>query len=341
MKPARLLSACALALLCSCDGSLIGAPAASDRTSVFDDLWHQVDLHYSFFVLKRINWDSLGAVYRPLAVNATTDASLADVLARMLTELADVHVALTPTGSLTRRYQAKFEFTPTFFDASRVFRRYVTVSPTAPVAGHVRFGLIAPGVGYVSVPSFLGSGWANEMDAAIAALAGATRMIVDVRDNGGGNQPLAVDIAGRFADRARTFGYVRRRNGPAHTDFTDFAAQTVSPSGPTQFTGPVYLLANRRSASSAEDFVRAMHALPNVTVVGDTTAGAAGGPIVRELANGWTYQVSSWIEYGLDRTPFEGVGLAPDVLVKATAADALRDMDPPLERAVALAKAGS
>ena len=120
MKPARLLSACAFALLCSCDGSLIGAPAASDRTSVFDDLWHQVDLHYSFFVLKRINWDSLGAVYRPLAVNATTDASLADVLARMLAELADVHVALTPTGSSTRRYQAKFEFAPTFFDASRV-----------------------------------------------------------------------------------------------------------------------------------------------------------------------------------------------------------------------------
>ena len=87
--------------------------------------------------------------------------------------------------------------------------------------------------------------------------------------------------------------------------------------------------------------MRAMHALPTVTVVGDTTAGAAGGPIVRELANGWTYQVSSWIEYGLDRTPFEGVGLAPDVLVKATAADAQRDMDPPLERAVALAKAGS
>jgi hypothetical protein len=340
VKPTRLLSACALAILCSCDGSLIGAPAASDRVSVFDDLWHQVDLHYSFFALKGINWDSLGAVYRPRAANATTDAALADVLSRMLAELADVHVSLTPTGSTTLRYVARFEIAPTFFDASRVFRRYVTAS-TAPSAGHVRFGRIAPEVGYISVPSFLGSGWANEMDSAIAALAGVTSMIVDVRDNGGGNQPLAIDVAGRFADRSRTFGYVRRRNGPAHTDFTDYAPQTITPSGPAQFTRPVYVLANRKSASSAEDFVQAMRALPNVRIVGDSTAGAAGGPIVRELPNGWTYQLSSWIEYGLDRTPFEGVGLVPDVLVKASATDAQRDADPALERALALAKSGS
>jgi C-terminal processing protease CtpA/Prc len=306
---------------------------------VFDDLWHQVDLHYSFFALKGINWDSLGAVYRPLAVSATSDAALADVLSRMLAALSDVHVSLTPAGGATLRYVARFESAPTYFDASRVFRRYVTGS-SAPGAGHVRFGRIASDVGYVSVPSFLGSGWADEMDSAIAALAGVTRMIVDVRDNGGGNQPLAIDVAGRFADRSRTFGYVRRRNGPAHTDFTDWAAQTVAPSGPTQFTRPVYMLANRKSASSAEDFVLAMRALPNVTVLGDTTAGAAGGPIVRELANGWTYQVSSWIEYGLDRTPFEGVGLAPDVLVKGSSTDWQHDSDPALERAVALAKAG-
>jgi C-terminal processing protease CtpA/Prc len=164
------------------------------------------------------------------------------------------------------------------------------------------------------VPSFLGSGWANEMDAAIAALAGATRMIVDVRDNGGGNQPLAVDIAGRFADRAsqvpegvgvsqpapgvRLLALPRRRSRlPARRNSRGqfICSQTANP--------PAAL------GISCERCT-----LPNVTVVGDTTAGGWRTDCSR-LANGWTYQVSSWIEYGLDRTPIEGVGLAPDVLV--------------------------
>jgi C-terminal processing protease CtpA/Prc len=80
-----------------------------------------------------------------------------------------------------------------------------------------------------------------------------------------------------------------------------------------------------------------MRSIPGVTVVGDTTAGASGGPIVRELANGWTYQLSEWIEYTTAYATFEDVGLAPDIVVKASAADMSRGSDPVLERALALA----
>ena len=164
-----------------------------------------------------------------------------------------------------------------------------------------------------------------------------TSLIVDVRDNGGGQYKLAASIAGRFADRTRTFGYVRYRNGPGHGDFTNYIAETVSPAGPRQFTGSVYVLTNRRDFSSAEDFVLAMRVLPTVTVVGDTTGGASGGPIVRELPNGWTYQLSEWIEYTPDREMFEGVGLAPKVVVKATRTDSDRSIDASLSRAITLA----
>jgi C-terminal processing protease CtpA/Prc len=138
----------------------------------------------------------------------------------------------------------------------------------------------------------------------------------------------------------RTFGYVRLRNGPAHDDFTDYIAETVAPTGTRRFGGTVFVLTNRRDFSTAEDFVLAMRAMPRTTIVGDTTAGASGGPIVGELSNGWTYRLSAWIEYTPLHLAFEGVGLAPDVVVQATAADSARGVDAALERALSLALGG-
>jgi C-terminal processing protease CtpA/Prc len=76
---------------------------------------------------------------------------------------------------------------------------------------------------------------------------------------------------------------------------------------------------------------------PQTTIVGDTTGGASGGPIVRELPNGWTYELSQWIEYTPNKTTFEGVGLAPDVVVKPTSATFAAGKDEVLEQAIALA----
>jgi C-terminal processing protease CtpA/Prc len=73
-------------------------------------------------------------------------------------------------------------------------------------------------------------------------------------------------------------------------------------------------------------------------IVGDTTAGATGGPIIRELANGWTYQLSEWIEYTSDRVPFESVGLAPTIVARTTADESARGVDAVLERAMELAR---
>jgi C-terminal processing protease CtpA/Prc len=178
------------------------------------------------------------------------------------------------------------------------------------------------------------------MDEVLAHLPDATSLVIDIRNNTGGTTALAPDIAGRFTEAERTFGYVRLRNGPAHDDFTNYIKETVTPTGTRRFGGTVFVLTNRRDFSTAEDFVLAMRATPRATIVGDTTAGASGGPIVGELSNGWTYRLSAWIEYTPLYRTFEGAGLAPDVVVQPTAADAARGVDAALERALALARTG-
>src|SRR5262249_21664644 len=116
--------------------------------------------------------------------------------------------------------------------------------------------------------------------------------------------------------------------------FSDDITETVKPEGTRHHDGAVYVLSNRGCMSAAEDFILAMRILPTTTVLGDTTVGASGGPLVRELANGWTYQMSQWVAYTPDHKTFEGVGLAPNVVVKA-AYSSMRDSV--LDRAIALA----
>ncbi|HEV8411455.1 MAG TPA: S41 family peptidase, partial [Gemmatimonadaceae bacterium] len=321
-------------LICcgACTDTLLGPAPAVDRSTMFDQLWGQFDLHYSFFAFKGVNWDSLGAEYRPRALAARTNAEFATQVGAMLRELKDVHVSLSPTAASTYGYVSTFDTITTYFNSLMIFKNYVPQSMTT-AGGHIKYGVVAAGIGYVRIGSFAGSGWADEIDEALDSLADATSLIVDVRNNSGGNVQLAIKIAGRFTAISRRYGWVRFRNGPKHTDFTDFAEETVGKTGKAKYRGKVFVLTNRRDFSSAEDFVLAMRVIPRVTVVGDTTAGASGGPVPREMANGWSYEMSEWIEYLPGKKMFEGVGLAPDVYVRAVSG---RDLI--LERALALAR---
>lgn len=338
MRARRKIAAACLAATFAVSGcatsDLIGPGASVDYSSMFDDLWSQFDLHYSYFDLRGVDWNAVRATYRPQAVAATTDAQFANVLGNMLKELRDLHVSLTPTGAGgTIRWYSPYETSEPTVNINSISSKYLS-SMFVTSGRHITGGFAAPGIGYVRMASFSENGWDAEMDEALGRLSGATSMIVDVRDNLGGSKTTATDIAGRFADRERIFGYVRLRNGASHSAFSNEIPETVKPVGAQRFTGPVYVLSNRRCMSSAEDFILAMRALPQVKIVGDTTAGASGAPLVRELANGWTYTISQWIAYTADRQTFEGVGLIPDATVKL----GRTTTDEVIERAIALAQ---
>ena len=323
---------CATTLACN-SADLVGPEPSRDYGSMFDDMWSQFDLHYSYFDLKGINWDSIGAHYRPLAIAATSDAQFASVLGQTVSQLHDLHVSIT-AGKLVYRYQSPYE-SNTAINESAIFARYVSSSFTTS-GGHIRAGMAAPRIGYARIASFVGDDWSGEIDEVLARLGPLDAIIIDVRDNSGGNKTTATNIAGRFADRERTFGFVRLRNGARHDEFSDDIPETVKPEGAQHHAGGVIVLGNRGCMSAAEDFILAMHSLPTVTVAGDTTIGASGGPLVRELANGWTYQLSQWIAYTADHKTFEGIGLPPDVYVKGSSS--ISTTDAVLERAIALAK---
>ncbi len=135
MKMRRLACVAAALVAVGC-ADVVGPPAATDHGSLFDDLWHQFDLHYSYFTVTRVNWDSLGAYYRPIAVSAANDVQFARVLGAMLAELKDMHVSLSAGPAGTMRYISRFDTTATYFSEVVTLGRYVRIPTSTPKRPH-------------------------------------------------------------------------------------------------------------------------------------------------------------------------------------------------------------
>ncbi len=326
----RLAAALALGvLLGACDQLLVPDPRATSPAEIFDQVWGDFDRYYAHFELSGVDWQAARAHYRPLAVAAPNEYALAGTLADMLAELRDPHVTLyTPVFT----YQDTSSFRPGCF-APWVTARYVATSPTP--GGHITYGRIDAQTGYVRIPSFVGTGWSGEIDHVLAALTDVDALVLDVRGNGGGDPGTAMEIAGRFLQKSGVAEYVRYRSGPGHDDFGQPYAIEAVPAGPHRFAGRVALLTDRRDFSAAESFVLDLRAGARLTVVGDTTGGASGRPIVRELPNGWTYRLSTWVAYTPAGQSYETIGLPPDVAVRPLQNDWSRGMDRVLEAGIA------
>ncbi len=316
-----------VAALCAACTAVVGPDLASTPLAIYDRVWSDLDLHYSLFTVKHVNWDSLGALYRAQVTPSTNDVGLSKAISRLLGSLNDDHVLFRGSRVGTSPRAGHFDL--------------INTSPWVQYAGGfddgISFGVINGGVGYIAIGSFDGSGWVPEIDSALKALDGSHAMVIDVRNNEGGFLDNALAVAGRFAQTTQTVAYVRYRNGPGHNDFTQPIAQQVSPSGTRNFAGKVFVLTGRNTISAAELFVMAMQALGHTTAIGDTTAGETGGPLARELQNGWSYQFPESIEFQLNGDVFEGIGLAPDVPVRNSFTLSGTIVDAQLAKAISLA----
>ncbi len=323
-------------LVAGCSGSTPTAPTpTAEYASQFDALWATFDREYSYFVHKQIDWNALRTAYRDRALAAGDQTAFIAVVREMLSHLHDLHVVIRdPSGRTLPTYEPQ-SFTNW---NRRVWDEYVARAGWSQ--GQIDWGHgVLDGVPYVTI-----GGWgassirAADFDAAFERYRNAPAMILDVRPNSGGNDSLAFDIAGRFTPSTLTIGSVRFRNGPAHSDFGAPTIRTVSARGAWQYAGRVYLLIGARCASSNESFILAMSLLPNVTLVGERTAGATGNPGTFPLAGGWSYTVSRWIEYTRDNQVIEDNGIQPDVVVPASDADFAQGRDPVLDWALRAAR---
>lgn len=298
----------------------------------FDALWSIIDRHYCFLREKNIDWDSVYSVYRPKVSGGTSSIELFKICSAMLDELKDGHVNLSGWYA-TSYYQKWWTDYPQNYDNRLVEEHYLHFK--ALQRRGLSYYILRDSVAYIRYPSFSVSPGESTLDWALAILAKCPGLIIDIRDNGGGNLTNVELFVRRFIDRRITAGYITHKTGPGHGDFSKPFAYYFDPVGEDHFRWmkPVVVLTNRSTFSAANNFASVMALLPQVKIVGDHTGGGSGLPFSSELPCGWGIRFSGSPVYDAEMVTTE-FGIEPDIKVDLDPELALKGIDTMLEAAI-------
>jgi C-terminal processing protease CtpA/Prc len=316
---------------------LLGPSEINTPENNFKVLWKEFDMLYGSFIVKQINWDSLYSVYSPMVNASSNDHELYEAITGLLNNLNDNHILLLPTNPDLPSYQSGIlGRLKTFHDfkLSNVKNNYL--AETHVISDEIIYGKFSNNIGYIHFNGFSKnfSAYEKSMDEILNYMQSTSGLIFDIRNHSGGLDKSAVYIAGRFAKDKKLALSFRLRNGPNHSDFSKQYSYYVKPEGKSQYTKEVVLLTHRFTLSAAESFTLTMKRLDNVTVIGDTTSGALSDMRIFELPNGWAYTIGigDWRDY--QGKNYEGIGIAPDILVRNDSLMVINGKDEVLEKAL-------
>ena len=286
-------------------------------TGNFEALWQIIDEHYCFFDYKQheygLDWNAVYNKYKVRVSDRMTSDQLFEVLTDMLAELRDGHVNLSSSMDYGR-YWAWHEAYPQNF-SDTLERRYLGTD--YKIAAGLKYRVLDDNIGYIRYESFLQSIGEGNLDDCLTYLALCRGLIIDIRNNGGGDLTTAERLAGRFVQEKTLVSYMQHKTGKGHNDFSSLEARYLEPSSNIRWHKPVCVLTNRSVFSAANDFAVMMHTLPNVKLVGDHTGGGSGMPMSNSLPNGWSVRYSACPMYDAKKQQTE-FGIDPDIKVALT-----------------------
>lgn len=227
--------------------------------------------------------------------------------------------------------------------------------------GNFEFRWLRDKTAYVALRSFEDAGVVDGFESMIEELKKAERIILDVRDNGGGSGKNAINIAKYFVVGDTLFGARNSSrsivpteraigsfltaqdtingktqwglskdettelfNAYAGTKFHHFPYKPSIVSSKIKLKVPTAVLTNANTASAAEDFLIFLDGVPHIKRVGDHTNGSTGQPLQITLPG----NASAWICTKKVTFPsgeeFVGIGIKPHILVPREVNDIIR-----------------
>ena len=156
-------------------------------------------------------------------------------------------------------------------------------------------------------------------------------LIIDLRNNRGGNLEDIDFFVGQFTSKPELFGYARYKSNSGKLDYTPPIAMTITPqAGVSDFKKPIVILTDAYSAALCESVILAFKSLTNakVILVGEPTYGSGGMFVGDDIANnGGSFSVGNFASVRLSNAAimdknrkFNFTGIIPDVEVKYTEA---------------------
>jgi len=314
MRNKLILSAIALLLLSSCEKILFEEDLASTSPREnFEYLWNECNEKYTYFDLKGVDWNQVKTKYEGKIYPGMSEDSLFNVLGGMLKELKDDHANLVSnfnTSFYGVEYQAQDNFDWRIIVDNYITKDYYLSGPFA------HNYLENKAIGYIRYSSFSNSIDPASLDFVLDRYQNAKGLILDLRDNGGGSIANVFKILSRFVEAETLVFYSRIKAGVEQDNFTEASGAFVQPYNGIRYTRDIIILTDRGTYSSGSLLALATKAIPNISLVGDTTGGGLGMPNGGQLPNGWTYRFSITQTLTLDKKPDYENGVPPDIMVQ-------------------------
>jgi carboxyl-terminal processing protease len=212
-----------------------------------------------------------------------------------------------------------------------------------PSAAPFEWKLLPGNIAYVALRGFGDNRPAEAFEASFEQLSKADALILDIRDNGGGNSDVGFRILSTLTNKpfATTAWWTRdyrpafRAWGRGERRFRGEPEQ-VSPSGRYHYAKPVVMLTSARTYSAGEDFAVVFDAMKRGRIMGEPTGGSTGQPLMLSLPGGGSARICTKRDTYPDGKEYVGVGVIPQVKVTPRLADFRAGRDTVLEAAVRL-----
>ncbi len=304
-----------------------------DPEAIFENLWTTFLQEYAPFEERNVDWEMEYSRFRPMINSSTSDEELFDVISDLLETLDDGHVSLTAPGKeiyfANRIRREKID--EGLFDLDVIQNNYLENIRMDEDQSYIYGKIKNENIGYIFF-DFVGDNFFRMHDF-LNEFENADGLIIDLRHNQGGDFTYAFSEIGRLTDQRRFVFKSKTKNGKGKDDFTPWFDWYLNPSG-NYLEIPIVVLTDRFTISAGERAVMAFMTIPNAITLGDTTNGAHGTMIGRELANGWFYSLVPQKVELFDGKNYEGIGLPPDIFFKNKLEDVVSGKDELLENAI-------
>lgn len=303
----------------------------------FESLWKIIDEQYCFLDYKKqeygLDWDQVHETYAKRITPSMGWEALFEVLSEMVAELRDGHVNLT-SSLASSQYRQWFDSYPRNFSDSI---QSIYLKKDYNQSSGLTYQILENNIGYIYCSSFSNGIGDGNLDQTLNRLAICDGLIIDVRNNGGGNLTTAQKLAARFTNQKTLVGYMTHKTGKGHSDFSNPYPVYIEPSNGIRWQKRAVVLTNRRSFSATNDFVNSMKQFPLITIVGDKTGGGSGLPFTSEIPCGWSirFSASPMLDPQMNQIEF---GINPDIKVDMTSEDMQKGKDTMIEIACKLLK---
>ena len=186
--------------------------------------------------------------------------------------------------------------------------REVEVERKRIEVSHIETKMLQNNIGYIQISDFDG-GAAKEFKEKYEALKsdGATSLIIDIRNNGGGVVDEAIDILEMICDKGSVLLIEKDKKGN----------ETITKSKENPIIDmPIVVLTNKYSASASEIFAGALKDYNKATIIGTKTYGKGVIQSLIRLSDGSGIKITTEEYCTPNRNQINKVGIEPDIKVE-------------------------